>query len=93
MEIQYFNALLLLLLRWPYTVHCSGTHILLLSSHSLFDTKTSAVFQLVPVLHVRVFDLAVMMTVVSWHHGIAAGGCSCKNRHETFTIWPSKHMI
>lgn len=38
---------------------------------------TEAVVYYAPVLHVGVFDLAVVMTIVSWHHSIAAGCCSC----------------
>lgn len=43
----------------------------------------STVFLPVPVLHVGVLQLAVMMTITSWHHGIAAGGCSYESKSKT----------
>lgn len=46
----------------------------------------STVFLPVPVLHVGVLQLAVMMTVTSWHHGIAAGGCSCESKCKTLAV-------
>lgn len=46
----------------------------------------STVFLPVPVLHVGVLQLAVMMTITSWHHGIAAGGCSYESKSKTLDI-------
>lgn len=45
-----------------------------------------ALFQAIPIFHVRVFDFDVMMTIVSWHHGIAAGGCSYECEEETSAL-------
>lgn len=39
-----------------------------------------------PVFQVRVFNLAVMMPITPWHHSIAAGGCSCKDKDPTLTV-------
>lgn len=39
-----------------------------------------------PVFQVSVFDLAVMMPIISWHHSIAAGGCSCEGKDPTLTV-------
>lgn len=50
------------------------------------------VFLCVPILHVGVFHLAVVMAITSWHHGIAAGGCSCKSKCQTLAILLCKHL-
>ena len=63
------------MLYWLLLDFHNSKHIYVCSVKFNFWNSYS-VFQLVPVLHVRVFDLAVMMTIVPWHHGIAAGGCS-----------------
>ncbi len=64
-----------------------------LAKFSVRHKDNGAEFQLVPVLHVRVFDLAVMVTVVSWHHSIAAGGCSCESKREALIIQRFKHVL
>lgn len=53
---------------------------LTISDYLLFYKTILTVLLLVPVLHVGVFHLAIMMTITSWHHGIAAGGCSCERK-------------
>lgn len=47
-----------------------------------------------PVFQVRVFDLAVMMmSIISWHHSIAAGGCSCEDKDATLTTLHQSYCL